>query len=97
MAELNVKTAVEGPDEIKINLVREDYLQTSNTYRIFFEVCLAVTATIFGNIIGLINDDKEVPTLNWIFFGLMALGCIAFLYMTSINYRKAKSQVSSSD
>lgn len=95
MAELNVKTAVEGPDEIKINLVREDYLETSNTYRIFFEICLAIGATIMGNIIGLVNEEKEVPILNWLFFAIMVIGCFAFLYMTTKNYKKAKSQVSS--
>jgi hypothetical protein len=29
MASINVKTDVQGPDEIIINLVREDYLETS--------------------------------------------------------------------
>ena len=37
MAKINVRTEVQGPDEIKINLVREDYLETSNTYRIFLK------------------------------------------------------------
>ena len=33
MAKMDVKTEVQGPDEITINLVREDYLETSNVFR----------------------------------------------------------------
>lgn len=95
MAKINVKTEVQGPDEIKINLVREDYLETSNTYRIFFEICLGIAGTILGCIISLINEGKDVPLLNWIFFGIMVIGCIAFLVMTNKNFKKAKSQGSS--
>lgn len=97
MAKLNVKTEVEGPDEIRINLVREDYLETSNTYRIFFEICLAITGAILGNVISLVNDDKTVPTLNWIFLTVMISGCLAFLVLTGKNYKKAKSQVSATE
>jgi hypothetical protein len=92
MAKIDIKTQVDGPDEIRITLVREDYLETSNTFRIFFEVCLGIAGTILGGIISLVNEDKSVPMLNWIFFGLMILGSIAFLILTAKNYKKAKSQ-----
>jgi len=92
MAKIDVRTQVEGPDEIRITLVREDYLETSNTYRLFFEICLALAGTILGCIISLINEKKTVPILDWIFLGVMISGCIAFLIMTSKNYKKAKSQ-----
>mgnify|MGYP006431366839 CR=1 FL=1 len=93
MAKLNVKTEVEGPDEIKINLVREDYLETSNTYRIFFEICLSIAAAILGNILSIDIENNSIPTINWIFLFVMIGGCIAFLLMTLKNYKKAKSQV----
>lgn len=92
MAKMNVKTEVQGPDEIKINLVREDYLDTSNTFRIFFEICLAITGTILGSIISALNDGKNVPVMTWFFLIIMIIGCIAFLYMTTENYKKAKCQ-----
>jgi hypothetical protein len=92
MARINLPTQIEGPDEIKINLVREDYLDTSNTFRIFFEICLAIAAAIFGDIIALLNDDKKVPIIDWLFLGLMIIGCIAFLILTATNLKKAKSQ-----
>jgi len=94
MANLNVSTTVTGPDNIEIALVRADYLETSNTFRICFEICLAIGGTVLGCIISLVNDGKHVPILDWIFLGLMAAGCIAFLILASKNYTKAKSQVS---
>jgi hypothetical protein len=96
MAKIDVKTQVEGPDEIKITLVRQDYLETSNTFRIFFEICLAIGAAILGDIIALLNDGKNVPILNWLFFSLMIIGCIAFLVLSAANYKKAKSQTTAS-
>jgi len=95
MAKIDVRTQVEGPDEIKINLVREDYLDTSHTYRIFFEICLTIGAAILGDIIARISDDKKVLLLNWFFLATMFIGCIAFLFLAAKNYKKAKSQTTS--
>ena len=91
MAKIDINTNVQAPDEIRINLVREDYLETSNNYRLFFEVCLAITGATTGN---LISFDKvaDVPVINWIFLAVMILGCIAFLTMYIRNYKKAKSK-----
>lgn len=92
MAKIDIKTQVEGPDEIRINLVREDYLDTSNTFRIFFEICLGIAGTILGCIISLVNEGKTVPILDWLFLALMSIGCVAFLVLTAKNFKKAKSQ-----
>ncbi len=92
MARINVKTEVQAPDEIVINLVREDFLDTSNTFRIFFEISLAITSAILGGIISLINDNKDVPFMNWFFFGSMSIGSIAFLIISIRHYNKAKKQ-----
>jgi hypothetical protein len=48
-------------------VLREDHLETSNNYRIFFEVFLGVASTIFGSIISLLNEEKKAPVLNWFF------------------------------
>jgi len=92
MAKIDIKTQVEGPDEIRINLVREDYLDTSNTFRIVFEICLAIGGTILGCIISLINENKTVPTLDWLFLAVMLIGCFAFLILSANSFKKAKSQ-----
>jgi len=91
MAKINVNTNVQAPDEIRINLVREDYLQTSNNYRLFFEICLAISGAIIGNLISF-DSASKVPVVNWIFLGVMLLGCGAFLYMSIKNYISAKSK-----
>lgn len=92
MAKMNVKTAVQGPDEIRINLVREDYLETSNTFRIFFEIFLALAGALIGSIISTLNDSKNVLPITWIFFVVMIVCCISFLTLTLKNYKKAKCQ-----
>ncbi|AZJ32736.1 hypothetical protein SAMN05444344_1529 [Tenacibaculum mesophilum] len=92
MASINVNTTVEAPEEITINLVREDYLETSNTYRLFFEICLAISCAIIGNMISF-EKVEEIPPLNWFFLTVMIFGCVAFFLMTSKNYKKAKSKV----
>jgi hypothetical protein len=60
MAKMNVKTEVNGPDEIKINFVREDYFETSNTFCIFFGICFALTGTIFVTIISALNEHMNL-------------------------------------
>jgi hypothetical protein len=90
MAKMDVKTEVQGPDEITINLVREDFLITSNTYRIFFEICLAIAGAFLGSNISLLSEEKSVPVLNWLIFVVMAALCVAFLGLTVSNYKKAK-------
>jgi len=90
MARINVKTEVNGPEEITINLVREDHLDTSNTFRIFFEICLAISGAILGSIISLLSENKEIPKLNILFLIIMIFGSIAFLYLSIKNYNKAK-------
>jgi len=89
---MDVKTEVQGPDEITINLVREDYLETSNVFRIFFEICLALTGAILGNVISMLNDKKDIPAMNWIFLIVMIIGCISFLLLSIQNYGKARCQ-----
>ncbi len=92
MARININTSVEAPEEITINLVREDYLETSNIFRLFFEICLALTCAIIGNLISYKMID-EIPPLNWLFLIVMILGCVACLIMAIKNYKKAKSKV----
>ena len=92
MARIDIKTEVQGPDEIRINLVREDYLETSNTFRIFFEICLAISCAVFGSLLSFLNDSKEVPLLNWIFLIVMIIGSSSFLILSIKNYKKARSQ-----
>ena len=92
MGKIDIKTEVQGPDEIRIRLVREDFLHISNTFRILFEICLALAGTFLGCIISLKNENKDVPFLEWFLFGLMGIGVIAFLILSLNHYSKAKAQ-----
>ena len=41
MAEINIPTTVTAPDQIQVELVRADHVQTTSVFRTFFEVFLA--------------------------------------------------------
>lgn len=78
MAEINIPTTVTAPDQIQVELVRADHVQTTSVFRTFFEVFLSATSTLFGFIL---SEDK-VTTIHWCFFSIMSGACIAFLIMT---------------
>jgi hypothetical protein len=92
MAKVDVKTEVQAPDEIRINLVREDFLDTSNIFRIFFEITLAIAGTVLGCVISILSNNNKVPFMTWFFLILMILACIAFLVLSIRHYNLAKCQ-----
>lgn len=63
MPVLNVKANVTAPTEVNIPLVRADQLHTSNVFRIVFEVCLAV----FASLVGVILSIDKPTNLHWVF------------------------------
>ena len=92
MAKVDVKTEVQAPDQITIYLVREDFLDTSNTFRIFFEIGLAIAGALLGSVISVLSDSKPVPYITWFFLIIMILLCIAFLALSINHYKRAKCQ-----
>lgn len=78
MARLDVKAKITAPDEIQIPLVRADQLHTSNVFRVVFEVCLAVTASLLGVIL----SSTTITTLHWAFFGFSAILSVGFLFLS---------------
>lgn len=78
MAILDVNTTITGPDEIEIALVRADELHTSNVFRVFFEVCLAVAASLLGVILSI----PEITRLHWAFFAFSGAGAACFLVLS---------------
>ncbi|MFC0877848.1 hypothetical protein ACE01N_14715 [Saccharicrinis sp. FJH2] len=90
MASVDIKTDIQVPDEIKINLIREDYLDTSNIFRIVFEICLAIAGTILGSIISILNSKGSVPFMDWFFLIVMIIGCISFLTLSIKHYNNSK-------
>lgn len=78
MARLDVKATITAPNEIQIPLVRADQLQTSNVFRVAFEVCLAVTASLLGVMLSV----ATITTLHWAFFSFAGLLSIVFLVLS---------------
>lgn len=89
-----VTVEVETPDKIKINLVREDYIETSNIYRTFFEIFLLIFGAILGGIISLLNENKKIPGLNWFFLVLMAILAVSFYILSTRIHKKARIPIS---
>lgn len=75
MAKLDVKATITAPEEIQIPLVRADQLHTNNVFRIAFEVCLAVTASLLGVMLSI----DTVTSLHLAFFGFS--GCLSFVFL----------------
>lgn len=78
MARLDVKATITAPDEIQIPLVRADQLHTSNVFRVAFEVCLAVSASLFGVILSV----TTITALHWAFFSFSGILSIVFLVLS---------------
>ncbi|MBU2529050.1 hypothetical protein KKF70_06680 [bacterium] len=86
MAKINIKTTVTAPDEINVQLVRADYLEISNIFRLCFEICLALTATLIGVVLSVL----KITMLHKLFLGFVSVGTLFFLGLTIHFYCKAK-------
>ena len=78
MAKLNVKATITAPDEIQIPLVRADQLHTSNIFRIIFEICLAVSASLLG----IILTVTSITPIHWAFFSFSSILALVFLVLS---------------
>lgn len=88
MAKLNVNAKITAPETINIPLVRADVLHVSTTFRVCFEVGLALTSALLGYVLSL----KEVLPIHWIFLAVSGAATIAFLILTHRKYREATIQ-----
>lgn len=77
---------VDGPEEITVTLIRADKLETSDTFRTFFEVGLAICAMIGGHILSV---DK-IPFITWAFLTCALVGTSCSLWL-SIKHRKVSN------
>ena len=89
MAKIDIKATVSAPSEINIPLVRADYHATSNVFRVFFEVFLAVSSTTFGAILTM----TEPQIIYWVVLGIFAVSGVTFLGF-SLYYRKSPKNAS---
>ena len=104
----NIKTNIEGPDEIVVNLVREDHLTTSGVFRVGFEISLSLASAILGAILSMLTASPTPPaqtqqssklliSILWIFLFIAIFACLAFLYYSHRYFKMAKSKTKPKD
>lgn len=85
MARINTKLSIQAPEEINVPLVRADHLETSNVFRLCFEIFLAITASLVGVVLSTDNVEK----LLWAFLTVTTIASIGFLVL-SYKYKNPK-------
>lgn len=86
MAKINVNTNVTAPAEINIPLVRADYADTSNVFRIFFEIFMSFFFCLLGFILG----QSNISLFHWI--TLIVCGLMATIFLILLFRMNKKSQ-----
>ena len=86
MAKIDVKAVVTAPSEITIPLVRADHHQTSNVFRVAFEVFLALFGGLMGHVLSI--DKPEV--IHFLFLGVCGFAAVIFLCCSLKAGKKSK-------
>lgn len=93
MAKINIPTKIDIPDVMEVRLVREDILETSNIFRVFFEIFLA----LFGGVFGVSLSSQKFDFIHWFLFTFLLILTGVFLYLSYKYNNKAKVQEVSTD
>lgn len=89
MGNIKLNTKVVLPDDMSIPLIRGDHAEVRNIFRIFFEVSLAFTGTMFGVLLSL--EKEKITLIHWFFFITTFISTLVNLFL-SFNYKKNKSK-----
>lgn len=87
MARINVNANVTAPAEITIPLVRADHHETSNIFRVCFEVFLS----LFSGLLGVVLSIKNPEAIHYVSLAICGLASIVFLIITFMYGNKSKS------
>jgi|WetSurMetagenome_2_1015567.scaffolds.fasta_scaffold00003_4 hypothetical protein len=93
MTKISIPTKIDIPDNIEVRLIREDTLETSNIFRIMFEITLA----LFGGVFGFFLTNKEFSFIHYFLFFLLLISCAVFLILTNRYLKKSKVKELSPD
>ena len=88
MPNLKVNTTITAPENIDIEFVRADVMQTSATFRYFFEIFLSLTSTLIGYALSL----TTVTALHWTFLAVCVMSMCTFLKLSLVKKQQAKVQ-----
>lgn len=81
----DVEANISGPDQINVELVRKDHLETSNVFRVFFEFSIST----FSGFLGAAVSMKDPGWSHIIFTSILLIASIACAYMTKWYYDKS--------
>jgi hypothetical protein len=91
MDTITVKPQIIGPKKIKIKLIPENDFNNSNKFRIFFEICLAISSSMLGCLLSFLIKDLNYY-LVCPFLLLLIAGCIVFMRLALKNLRGEDSK-----
>lgn len=86
MASINVNANISAPSEITIPLVRADYHETSNVFRVFFEIFMSLFSGLLGYILSLTTPQP----IHYVSLTITGLGAISFLATTFFFAQKSR-------
>lgn len=87
MAKIDVKATVTAPAEVTIPLVRADHHETSNIFRVCFEVFMS----LFSGLLGYVLSLKNPEAIHFVSLTICGLAALVFLIITFIYGRKSKN------
>ena len=86
MAQIDIETKVTAPTQITVPLVRADFHQTANVFRVSFELFLAVTSALLGHVLAL----QVVERIHWLFLFVCSIATVGFLVCSVIFGRRSR-------
>lgn len=84
---VDTRLSLSAPMEIKVALVRGDYISTSNVFRTFFEVF----SSISSGLIGAVWAARPTNILHWAFLSVTCTASVVFLGLFIWFERRARS------
>ena len=87
MAKIDVKATVTAPAEVTIPLVRADHHETSNIFRIFFEIFISLFSGLLGYVLSIETPDK----IHYFSLTICGIAAIVFLIISFIYGKKSKN------
>jgi hypothetical protein len=82
---VDTRLSLSAPNEIKVSLVRADYLATSNVFRVVFEMFLTISSALLS-----VTLSSTVTRIYWVFLAVTTFSTFLFLGLSIWFNRRAK-------
>ena len=87
MAQINVEANITAPATVTIPLVRADHHETSNIFRVCFEVFLS----LFSGLLGYTLSLQSPEMIHYVSLSICGIAATVFLIITFVYERKSKN------